>query len=288
MELLRPTVDFVFKRIFGTEENKDVLVDFLNAVFESAGQPQVSTVEILNPFLDKDALYDKMAVLDVRARTETGTLINVEIQLWNRRDIEKRTLYYWAKMYSGQLQEGENYRKLNKTVTINVLDFDYIPNDRYHNVFHLREDLTDIWLTDNMEIHIVELRKLQEQAEGIERRLVRWMLFLSARTKERLEDLAVKEPAIKKAVTTLEFLSQDEEARRLYEERQRALHDYVSDIEGAREEGIEKGIEVGELNRARTTAYKMLRAGMDVKQISDFVDLPVEQVEEFKRQLSLN
>lgn len=76
MELLKPTVDFVFKRIFGTEENKDVLVDFLNAVFESAGQAQVSSVEILNPFIDKDASSDKLAILDVRARTESGTLIN--------------------------------------------------------------------------------------------------------------------------------------------------------------------------------------------------------------------
>ncbi|MBX6396544.1 MAG: Rpn family recombination-promoting nuclease/putative transposase, partial [Alicyclobacillaceae bacterium] len=110
MDLLSPKVDFVFKRIFGTEENKDILLNFLNAVFEDAGQPLVSDVEILNPFLDKDALLDKMSVLDVQARTDTGMLIDVEIQLWNRRDIEKRTLYYWAKMFESQLQEGDSYR----------------------------------------------------------------------------------------------------------------------------------------------------------------------------------
>ncbi|MCF8567045.1 Rpn family recombination-promoting nuclease/putative transposase [Alicyclobacillus tolerans] len=285
MELLRPTVDFVFKRIFGTEENKDVLVDFLNAVFESAGQPQVSTVEILNPFIDKNALYDKMSILDVRARTESGTFINVEIQLWNRRDIEKRTLYYWAKMYSGQLQEGENYRKLNKTVTINVLDFDYIQNDRYHNIFHLREDISDIVLSDNLEIHVVELRKLKEQSVGMERRLVGWMLFLSARTKERLEELAVKEPAIKKAVTTLEFLSQDEEARRLYEERQRALHDYVSDIEGAREEGMEKGMEKGREEEKKYVAKQMLDDQIPVVAISKYTGLSIEDIEKLRGEI---
>ncbi len=63
-------------------------------------------MEILNPFIDKEALTDKMSVLDIRARTETRTLINVEIQLWNRRNIEKRTLYYWARMYAEQLEEG--------------------------------------------------------------------------------------------------------------------------------------------------------------------------------------
>ncbi|OFW77924.1 MAG: hypothetical protein A2201_08820 [Alicyclobacillus sp. RIFOXYA1_FULL_53_8] len=245
MDLLKPTVDFVFKRIFGADENKDVLVDFLNAVFESAGQAQVSAVEILNPYIDKDAFSDKLAILDVRARTESGTLINIEIQLWNRRDIEKRTLFYWAKMYSGQLQEGDNYRKLNKTVTINILDFDYILNNRYHNTFHLREDNSDIVLTDTLEIHVIELRKLKEQSLGMERRLVRWMLFLSARTKERLEELSVKEPSMQKAMTTLEFLSHDEETRRLYEERQRALRDYASDMEGSKEDGRQEGRQEG-------------------------------------------
>ena len=80
-ELLSPKVDFVFKRIFGAEDNQDVLISFLNAVFEDAGQPLVASVEILNPFLEKDALSDKMSVLDVKARTESGMLVDVEIQL---------------------------------------------------------------------------------------------------------------------------------------------------------------------------------------------------------------
>ncbi|WP_288009538.1 Rpn family recombination-promoting nuclease/putative transposase [Kyrpidia sp.] len=207
MELLSPKVDFVFKRIFGAEENKDVLVNFLNAVFEDSGEPLVADVEILNPFLDKEALTDKLAVLDVKARTESGTLIDVEIQLWNHRDMEKRTLYYWAKLFESQLKEGESYFKLHKAVTINVVDFKYIETDRYHSTFHLREDTTGILLTDLAEIHFIELPKLRERSVGLERRLVRWMLFFTAKTKEQLEGLAMGDPAIRKALTTLEFLS---------------------------------------------------------------------------------
>ena len=62
-ELLSPKIDFVFKRIFGAQDNQDVLISFLNAVFEDAGQPLIASVEILNPFLEKDALSDKMSVL---------------------------------------------------------------------------------------------------------------------------------------------------------------------------------------------------------------------------------
>ena len=75
-ELLSPTVDFVFKRIFGDERNKDVLVDFLNSIFESAHRPLIESVEILNPFIDKEALTDKMSVLDIRARTVSVAATN--------------------------------------------------------------------------------------------------------------------------------------------------------------------------------------------------------------------
>ncbi|RIV16395.1 Rpn family recombination-promoting nuclease/putative transposase, partial [Alicyclobacillaceae bacterium I2511] len=185
MDLLSPKVDFIFKQIFGSEENKDILISFLNAVFEDSGQPLIVSVELLNPFLEKDALTDKQGVLDVKAKTETGTLLDVEIQLQDHQDMEKRTLFYWAKMFEEQLEEGQSYHKLHKAVTINVLDFNYIPTEKYHTTFHLREDtISDLWLTDLLEIHFVELRKLQEQSVGIERRLVRWMLFLTAKTKE--------------------------------------------------------------------------------------------------------
>ncbi|MBX6396543.1 MAG: Rpn family recombination-promoting nuclease/putative transposase, partial [Alicyclobacillaceae bacterium] len=228
---------------------------------------------ILNPFLDKDGLLDKMSVLDVQARTDTGTLIDVEIQLWNRRDIEKRTLYYWAKMFESQLQEGDSYRKLHKAVTINVLDFDYIPTDRYHSTFHLREDTTGILLTDLLEIHFIELRKLRKQAVGLERRLVRWMLFLTATSRESLEGLAMQDPAIKKALTTLEFLSQDEEARRRYEERQKGLQTYLADIEGAKEEG------------RREVAKALLEMGDSVEKVVMVTKLSREEVEAIRKEL---
>ena len=281
-ELLSPKIDFVFKRIFGAQDNQDVLISFLNAVFEDAGQPLIASVEILNPFLEKDALSDKMSVLDVKARTESGMLLDVEIQLRDRRDMEKRTLFYWSKLFQGQLQEGDSYRQLHKAVTVNVLDFDYVPTDRYHSTFHLREDATARLLTDLLEVHFVELRKLKAQAVGLERRLVRWMLFLTTQTREGLEELAMQEPAMKKAVTTLEFLSQDERARQLYEERQKALMTYTADVEGAREEGREEG----EHHRAVSTARKLMAAGMDVKQIAEFVDLSVDEVEAIRRSLN--
>lgn len=234
-ELLLPKVDFVFKRIFGTEENKDVLITFLNAVFKPAPGKELTDIEILNPYIDKEALSDKLSILDIRARTAGGTLINIEIQLINRFNMEKRTLYYWSKMYAGQLSEGQDYRELKKTVTINILDFACLPGERYHHIFHLREDREpELVLSDDLEIHFLELPKLEVGAYSLEDSLVKWLLFIRGVEKERWEELAQNEPALRKAMTTLEFLSQDREARMLCEMRQRALHDLRSMTEGAK------------------------------------------------------
>lgn len=194
--------------------------------------------------------------------TASGTLINIEIQLWNQWDIEKRTLFYWSQMYGGQLIEGGRYRDLCRTVTINILGFNYIDNDRYHNTFHLREDHMELILTNDIEIHMIELQKLREIAVGQQRKLVRWMLFLLGPAPEKME-----EPAIKKALTTLEFLSQDREVRELYEARQKAMNDWISSIEGAREEG-----------RAEIVR-RMMSKGMSIEEGAELTELSVGEIE---------
>ena len=98
VELLDPRNDFLFKKIFAAEENRDLLIHLLNAVFVDADQPPVAEVELLNPAIDPTSLTDKTTMLDLKARTETGVLIDVEMQLTNQRDMAARTLYYWAKL----------------------------------------------------------------------------------------------------------------------------------------------------------------------------------------------
>ncbi len=275
MELLNPRNDFLFKRIFGSEENQDLLVHFLNAVFEDAGEPLVTTVELLNPFLDKDAISDKQSVLDIKARTESGTIIDVEIQLADHRDMAPRTLYYWAKLFEQQLTEGEHYRTLHKTVTINILNFAYLPSPAYHTTFHLREDTTRALLTDLCEIHFVELPKLRTSEINLHHRLIRWMLFLTTQTSEQLEVLAMDDPVMKKAVTTLEFLSQDQKIRELYLARQKGLQTYAADMDAAREEGLQQGLEQGAHTKAMEVARRLRRSGLSADQIQEATGLSI-------------
>lgn len=289
-ELLDPRNDFVFKRIFGSEENKDVLLAFLNRTFAESGELSLIEIVLLNPYTDKDAPLDKQSIFDIWAKTSEGKLINIEMQLFNKYDIEKRTLYYWSKRYSSQLQEGQTYKELKKCVTINILNYSFIPNERYHNVFHLREDHTGIELSDDIEVHFMELSKLDDYSVPVEGGLINWLLFLKGADKSNWEVLKMNEPTLKKAMDTLEFLSQDREARRLYEERQKYLHDEASMIEWATEKGLKKGRAEGrtegraegEHAKAIAIAKNMLSMGIEVSVIAKASGLSESEVVSLK------
>lgn len=285
VKLLDPRNDFLFKRIFGSEENKDILLEFLNRTFAEAERPLLSAITLLNPFTTKDAPHEKQAILDIHGMTAEGEHINVEMQLINKYDTEKGLLYYWGKQYTGQLLEGQPYKVLKKCITINILNYKLVHNNRCHNVFHLREDNSGLVFNEDIEIHILELSKLEEWDSVKQQKggLANWLQFLKDAHQLNREVLAVKDPVLKKALDTLEYLSQDVETRRLYEERQRYLHDEASMLLGAKEEGIALGKAEGKAESKLETAEKMLRKGLDTLLIMEVTGLSEKMLNDLKR-----
>lgn len=274
MELLDPRNDFIFKRIFGSESNKDVLLAFLNSTFTEAGEPPLTEIILMNPYTEKDAPHDKQSILDIKAKTAEGKLINIEMQLFNPYNMEKRTLFYWSNMYFHQIKEGGNYGELKKCVTINILNYSCLPNDRYHNVFHLREDHTMIPLIDDIEVHVMELPKLEKCEVPVGGGLINWLLFLRGVEPEHWEVLTVNEPMLKKAMTTLEFLSQDSQTRMEYEARLKFLRDEASRVEGAKAAGRAEGKAEGKEEMAR----ELLSLGVDVSVIAKASGLSEQEI----------
>jgi len=233
-------IDFAFKFIFGSEENKDILIDFLNATIKN--EQTIEDLTILNPFNLKNHVDDKLSILDVKARLENGNYVNVEVQLVNQKDMKNRTLYYWSRMYAEQLQEGEKYYKLEKTITINIMNFVLLEETKkYHTTYHLKEDEEGFQLTDLMEIHMIEVPKIINSEQKLDDKLVDWLLFLEDPDNKNMEVLTMKNPKIKKAMSVLEFINSDREARELYEAREKDLRDRLGQIAFAREEGREEG-----------------------------------------------
>lgn len=278
---LRVKNDFIFKKIFGDDKNKDILINFLNAVLELEGNDRLQDLELIDSFsLERESMADKHGILDIRAITEKKEQINIEIQLINQYNMEKRTLFYWSKIYTQQLREGQPFNELKKAITINILDFNYINDIKYSTVFHLWEDNNkECKLTDVMEIRFIELPKFRSKKPDLNKPLDRWMLFIEDSPEEVLEMAMKEEPAIAKAETILEKLGSFDEIRRYYEAREMAIHDEITRLTGARAEG--------ETNAAKSIAMKLLGL-LDDQTIAEKTGLTVQQIEEIKGEQKKN
>lgn len=276
--ILDPKNDVVFQRIFGSPENEDILISFLNALLEGTEKEKIRHIEYVDTKLsDIEAVDDKIGILDVRVITEKGIHINVEIQLINRYNMIKRTLFYLSRLYSSQIKKGENYKNLNKTITINILNFNYIDSEKYHTVYHLYEDDEKTMLTDILQIQFVELPKFLEEQPELNSSLNKWLTFLTKPEKGVMEVVEMGEPAIRKAITVLDMLSRDPETVRLAELRMKKILDEKSMIEGAKEEGRDE--------RNKEIAQNALSKGADISFVVEITGLSEEEVIKIKNEM---
>ncbi|WP_041275011.1 Rpn family recombination-promoting nuclease/putative transposase [Desulforamulus reducens] len=241
MEINR-TNDYAFKRIMGSEEGKEALIGFLNAVLKPLKGQELTSVELLDREIDPKYLLDRAARLDILARTTNGMLINIEVQINNRYNIDKRTLFYWAGLYHGQLTSGQNFIYLRKTITINILGFDWFSDrNKYHHTFHIREDSTGELLIDDLEIHFLELPKIKRIKRKPQNNLEEWLMYFNNLQGEEMEEIAMTNPGIRRAITIEQIFYKNQKERRLYELREKAVRDEVSMVAGARAEGLAEG-----------------------------------------------
>lgn len=303
IKLMDLKIDFAFKQVFGKTGNEPILLAFLNAALKLPKEKQIASVEILNPEILREHLEDKASVLDIHARTKQGEHVNIEIQLANKFDMEKRTLYYWSRIYSTQIQKGIPYTELAKTITINILNFRFLQEtERFHTTFHLYEDQEQFPLTDVMEIHFMEIPKLMDKWEQRtvnphDNELERWLLLLEAddheEIRKELEAIAMQDPVMKRAFDAWEELSRDKKKQIEYESRLKAILDEMAVVkeaeirqQRAREEGLAEGRAEGERQKALEVARNMLAKGMDIAIVTELTSLSAEEIEKLKQQLN--
>lgn len=276
--LLSPKVDFVFKRIFGNEKHPNILISFLNAVMKPIDP--IKSVQIRNSDIEKEHIEDKYSRLDIKAVTNKGEYINIEIQIKNEYNMIKRSLYYWSKMFENQIVEGDNYDKLSKTVCINILDFKYLKNDNFHNTYRLKEINTNEELTDTMELHFIEIPKLRklDDTEEISDMLEAWVFFISSPESEVVEKLEMSKKEIKEAKSELLRMSVDSKERYMYEKRKESILEKISLIESAEQKGIEKGKKEGENRKTIEIAKKLIVNGLDDELIKNSTGLSIEEI----------
>ena len=137
---LRATTDIFFKYLFGSEENKDLLISFINGVQADLNLPQIISVEIKNPFNQQEYVVDKLSVVDIKATDERNRHFNIEMQATGDEIFKNRSLYYWAKLYTSQIKSGKQWEKLQPAYCINVLNYILFPEHaNVHSCFTLKE-----------------------------------------------------------------------------------------------------------------------------------------------------
>ena len=218
-----PKIDCVFKALLGSEDNRRLLIHFLNAILATDLPSPVTEVAILNPYNERESRADKLSIVDVKARDDQERLYQVEIQLLAFPDLPARVLYTWADLYSQQLQSGQDYGELQPTYAIWVLAEDLLPADpAYAHRYRLRDD-QGRQLIDHGGIWLLELNKFA--AERVETEAQRWLKFL--KEGERLDEANLPDwmqtDEMRQAMSTLKAFSEKERAYHAYQARQNFL-----------------------------------------------------------------
>lgn len=260
-------LDIVFKYIFGSTESTRLLKDFINAVQKDSGFLEVESVHIENPFNDKTYQDEKLSIIDVRATDKKGNWYNIEVQLQSQPYFPERSLYYWAKTYANQLEDGKEYMQLNKVISINLMGFtrfpDYMP---FHSCFLLHEkENTDYVLTTDLILHYLEIPKMEDI---LDTDLRKWLYFLrhAGEEDEKMKVLLENDYMFREADKRYKQFASDRRARMAANARDMFLHDQANRIWGAKHEG------------KREVAQNMLKEGMETALIARVTGLSEEEI----------
>lgn len=275
--ILLPKSDYIFKRIFADRNNTDILESFLKSVLNLPAE-DYKKLEIADTHLQKNNADDKLGILDIKIYTATGKIVNIEIQVLNTKSMTDRVIFYASKMVTEQISAGQDHSTINTVIGIIITDYILMHDShRYHNCYKLYDIETNSVFSNKLEIHTLELPKLAKNTDNS--KLFQWLSFLNAKRKEEFEMLSKNDPDIEKAYNVLKDLSADEIARMEYDARQKWLWDQRSREEAAEAIGEARGA----IKERRNFINKLLRKGMSISQISEYTDIPVDEIEKIQK-----
>mgnify|MGYP006335442331 CR=1 FL=1 len=247
MNFINPKTDFAFKKIFGSDESKDILISFLNAILYEA-EPVIEDLEILDPYLAPKIKGVKDTYLDVKAKITGDKTVIIEMQVLNVESFEKRILYNAAKAYSVQLKKGDKYDLLNPVIALTITDFQMFENlETVISRFVLKEKTFFVdFLTNELEFVFVELPKFDKRLEELETLTDKWIYFMkTARTLSSVPEQLGNVPELRHAFSIANEANLEPDELEDLERREIFIQDQRGAIAKATRLGMEKGIKQG-------------------------------------------
>ena len=296
-----PKEDFIFKMIFGSEENKSILISLLNSILKE--RPYIKDVKLENNEISKIFKDSKSSRLDILAVDDNGIKYDIEMQCRKTKDIPNRAVYYASKLFTKDLKENDDY---NKSRVISIWIFAENVTNRKSAIsealmtFQKNKDDDYEILTDNIRIIYLELRKYLINSYNYNDKLTKWVDFLTNPIK--LDRNTVEDKDIEKAIKTLDYISTNDEERLIIDKIIEGRNDYYSAKNIAREEGREEGLkegldkglkegkeeglkegrEEGLKEKSIEIAKNMLKLNIDINIISQSTGLSVEEINKLK------
>ncbi len=248
MAKVNPKIDLVFKKLFGSEENKDILLSLVNAILPQ--HQQIAFLSLKNPYNLAAYTDGKLTILDIKAQDEFGIQYDIEMQIRGSDFYGKRTLYYWAKMFGSQLDymtdtddianndNDTGFLDLKKCIVISLMDFSFFDDTEYQRCFTLKNRETNQIHKDldYLDLYFIEMKKLKKDLGFAQTILERWIKFLnnaSKYTNDNLPQELAEIKEIKKANKKLEIMHFDKIEREHYEGQQKYRLDEVSRLQDA-------------------------------------------------------
>ncbi len=223
-----PKVDYAFKRVFGSEENREILLNLLNAVLMTSESQPLNDIEILNPFSHKETLDDRLAILDIKAIDDQGHEFLIEMQMLAHQSFRERLLFYLAKDYAQQLREGESWEHLRPVIVICFINDVLCPEmTGYHGRYQLLDVETQTQFSEHWTIHVFELPKFHKSVTELNTDLERWNYFLQHGDELDPDNLplTLQSPSFRQATGVLQKMSLNTLERDQYEARLRFQRD---------------------------------------------------------------
>lgn len=283
MRFINPKTDFAFKRIFGSEQSREVLSDFLDAVLYGS-RGLIADLEILNPWLAPRIRGMKDTYLDVRARLTDGREVIIEMQVLNVEGFEKRILYNAAKTYSNQLRSGEDYLDLHPVIALTLTDFimfDSYPGYLSHFVLRERDYLMD-YPVEDLELAFIELPKFEKPLEELSGRLEQWLYFI-----KHAPDLTMipanwaAVPALRQAFELANRANLEPEELENLERREIFIADQRNALLRAKRQGHAEGHAEGQREKTLDIARALLDV-LDLETISAKTGLSIDELQQLR------
>jgi predicted transposase/invertase (TIGR01784 family) len=283
--------DYLFYKVFGEKGDEIQLLGFLNAVLGRTGNDCFTSVEILeDKTFTPEMIGDKSVTFDVRAVLQDRTRVNVEAQIKNQYNMDKRSLYYLGREYNRSLESGGDYQDIPNVIAINIVAFDYPHSKNFHTCFHLKEDREpDIILTNSLEIHFINMvqyyrafgSKLKRGKDILsdlvrDEPLIPWLVWFDKKSPPGLvAEVVNMNTAIQAAQDRMVYLSGDEDAIRAYEVRFKAACDLTS----MRNHAIRTGMAKGHAEEKLEIARNLKKMGLSISQIAEGTGLSPKAVQ---------